>query len=214
MINSISPRVAELVLCITKRYKLKEVHVYYAPTTSYSEEDIHSFYNDVYGHLEKQNHYTIVMGDFNTQMEKNTLWKRQRQILVRNEKRKRQNGQHQVQNHEYHVSEESREEMDVEKPKRCNEDRNLLHPNNKQARNRHWRNSHQPSQHWKWPQKDYEQHQTGKKGEKCLTKRSQIGSKKIEFQFELRNRFETLQEHQHHERKHHIHDPTKRIKNG
>ena len=29
-----------------------------------------------------------------------------------------------VQNHEYHVPEESTEEMDVEKPKRCNEDRN------------------------------------------------------------------------------------------
>ena len=29
-----------------------------------------------------------------------------------------------VQNHEYHVPEESREEMDVEKPKRCNGDRN------------------------------------------------------------------------------------------
>ena len=27
-----------------------------------------------------------------------------------------------VHNHEYHVPEESREEMDVEKPKRCNED--------------------------------------------------------------------------------------------
>ena len=29
-----------------------------------------------------------------------------------------------VGNHEYHVPDESREEMDVEKPKRCNEDRN------------------------------------------------------------------------------------------
>ena len=27
-----------------------------------------------------------------------------------------------IQNHEYNVSEESKEEMDVEKPKRCNED--------------------------------------------------------------------------------------------
>ena len=43
-------------------------------------------------------------------------------------------------NHEYHVPEESREEMDVEKPKRCNEDRNLLHPN-KQAIHRHRRKS-------------------------------------------------------------------------
>ena len=34
-----------------------------------------------------------------------------------------------VQNHEYHVPEESREKMDVEKPKRYNEDRNRLHSN-------------------------------------------------------------------------------------
>ena len=45
-VNNISPRVAELVLCITKCYKLKIVQIY-APTTSHSEEDINSFYNDV-----------------------------------------------------------------------------------------------------------------------------------------------------------------------
>ncbi len=45
-VNSISPRVAELVLCITKRYKLNIVQVY-ASTTSYAEEDINSFYNGV-----------------------------------------------------------------------------------------------------------------------------------------------------------------------
>ena len=44
-VNSINPRVAELVLCTTNRYKLKIVQVY-APTT-YSEEDINRFYNDV-----------------------------------------------------------------------------------------------------------------------------------------------------------------------
>ena len=38
-----------------------------------------------------------------------------------------------IQNHVYHFKEENREEMDVENPKRCNEDRNCLHPN-KQAR--------------------------------------------------------------------------------
>ena len=70
-VNSISPRVAELVLCITKHYKLKIVQVY-APTTSYSEEDIHSFYNDIDETLRKPNHYTIVMGDFNDQIGKRT----------------------------------------------------------------------------------------------------------------------------------------------
>ena len=68
---SISPRVAEFLLCITNRYKLKLLQVY-APTTSYSEEDIHSFYNDVDGTLGKPNHYTIVVGDFNVQIEKRT----------------------------------------------------------------------------------------------------------------------------------------------
>ena len=70
-VNSISPRVAELVLCITKWYKLKIVQVY-APTTSYSDEDINNFYNDVYETLGKPNHNMIVMGDFNTQTGKRT----------------------------------------------------------------------------------------------------------------------------------------------
>ena len=53
-VNSISPRVAELV-CITKRYKLKIMQVY-APTTSYSDEDINNFYNDVDETSGKRNH--------------------------------------------------------------------------------------------------------------------------------------------------------------
>ena len=44
-VNSISLRVAELVMFITKRYKLNIMQVY-AQTTSYSEEDVNSFYND------------------------------------------------------------------------------------------------------------------------------------------------------------------------
>ena len=70
-VNSISPRVAELVLCITKHYKLKKVQVY-APTTSFSDEDINNFYNDVDETLGKPNHYTIVMGDSNAQIGKRT----------------------------------------------------------------------------------------------------------------------------------------------
>ena len=60
-VNSISHRVAELVLCIANRYKLNIVQTY-APT-SYSGEDINSFYNDVDETLGKPNNYTIVMGD-------------------------------------------------------------------------------------------------------------------------------------------------------
>ena len=70
-VNSISPRVAELVLRITKRYKVKIVQIY-APTTSYSEEDINSFYVAVDETLGKPNHYTIVMGDFIAQIGKRT----------------------------------------------------------------------------------------------------------------------------------------------
>ena len=70
-VNSISPRVAELVLCITKCYKLKIVQVY-APTTSYSEEDINSFYNDTDETRETTKHCTIVMVDFNAQIGKRT----------------------------------------------------------------------------------------------------------------------------------------------
>ena len=51
--------------------KLKIVQVY-APTTSYSEEDINSFNNDVGETLGKPNHYTTVMGDFNAQIRKRT----------------------------------------------------------------------------------------------------------------------------------------------
>ena len=56
---------------ITKRYKLKIVQVY-ALTTPYSEEDINSFYNDVDETLGKPNHYMIVMGDFNAQIDVKT----------------------------------------------------------------------------------------------------------------------------------------------
>ena len=43
----------------------------YASTTSYSEED-NSFYDDVDETLGKPNYYTIVMGDFNSQIRKRT----------------------------------------------------------------------------------------------------------------------------------------------
>ena len=122
-VNSISPRIAELVMCITKRYKLKIVQQY-APTTSHSEEDINSFYNYVDETLGKPNHYTRVMEDFNAQIGKRTnpveTVTGKFGLELRNEREEFKK----VQNHEYHVREESREEMNVEKHKRCNEDRN------------------------------------------------------------------------------------------
>ena len=65
-VNNISPRVAELVLRIT-RYKLKIVQIY-APMTSHSEDEINIFYNDIGKILENPSHYTIVMGDFNAKV--------------------------------------------------------------------------------------------------------------------------------------------------
>ena len=66
-VSSGNSRVAELVLRITDRYQLKIVQVY-APTTSHSDEETDSFYNTIEKILEKQTHYTIVMGDFNAKV--------------------------------------------------------------------------------------------------------------------------------------------------
>ena len=66
-VSSGNSRVAELVLRITDRYHLKIVQVY-APTTSHSDEETDNFYNTIDKILEKQTHYTIVMGDFNAKV--------------------------------------------------------------------------------------------------------------------------------------------------
>ena len=48
-------------------YQLKIVKVY-APTTSHSDEETDNFYNTIDKILEKQTHYTIVMGGFNAKV--------------------------------------------------------------------------------------------------------------------------------------------------
>ena len=60
-------RVAELVIRITDIYQQKIVQVY-TPTTSHSDEETDNFYNTIDKILEKQTHYTIVMGDFNAKV--------------------------------------------------------------------------------------------------------------------------------------------------
>ena len=62
-----SSRVAELVLRISDIYQLKIVQVY-APSTSHSDQETDNFYNIIDKILEKQTHYTIVMGDFNAKV--------------------------------------------------------------------------------------------------------------------------------------------------
>ena len=67
VVNSISHRKSELVLCITKCCNLKIVHVY-EQITSPSEEDINNFYNDMDAILGKPSHYGIVVGDIYAQV--------------------------------------------------------------------------------------------------------------------------------------------------
>ena len=126
-VNIFGPRVIELVLCITKHYKLR---IKYMHQRHHPQKQIDSFYNDVDETLGKPNHYTIVMGDFIEQIGKRTSPRNGNgQIWTRIEKRKRRHlGRmsiiKKVQNHEYHVPGESREKMDMEKPNQCNEGRN------------------------------------------------------------------------------------------
>ena len=74
-VSSGSSRVAELILRIKDRYQLKIVQVY-APTTSHSDEETDNFYNTIDKILEKQTHYTIVMGDFNAKVGGQTKYTR------------------------------------------------------------------------------------------------------------------------------------------
>ena len=66
-VSSESSRVAELVPRLTDIYQLKIVQVY-APTTSHADEETDNFDNTIDNILEKQTHYTIVMGDFNAKV--------------------------------------------------------------------------------------------------------------------------------------------------
>ena len=121
-VNSISAREAELVLCITKRYKLKIVQVY-APTTSYSDEDFNNLYNDVDETSGTPYRYTIVMGYVSARKgnRTNLCETATGQTWARIEKRKRRHlgrmgNFKKGQTYEYHVPEESREDMNVKSP--------------------------------------------------------------------------------------------------
>ena len=119
---------------------------------------INSFYNDVDETIWKPNHYTIVMGLKYANRENNKpYWNGNGQIWARIEKRKRRHlGRmgnikktwipcfRQKQGGDGHVKAQNgvtKTEIDCI-----------------QARYHHRRNSHQQSQHWKWPQYGYDQH--------------------------------------------------------
>ena len=96
-VSSGSSRVAALILRITDRYQLKIVQVY-APTTSHSDEETDNFYNTIDKILEKQTHYTIVMGDLMRKLEDKQIHQKGRQdasAWVSEMKEETLNGQHQ-----------------------------------------------------------------------------------------------------------------------
>ena len=70
-VKSISPRVPELIFIHNKVLHTKD-SASRCTKTSYSEEDINSFYNDVDDNLGKPSQYTIEMGHFDAQMGKST----------------------------------------------------------------------------------------------------------------------------------------------
>ncbi|KAJ0183213.1 hypothetical protein K1T71_001189 [Dendrolimus kikuchii] len=68
-VNSVSNRVAYLVLKLTNRYSLKVVQVY-APTSAHSDEEVEAMYDDITKaiHGTTSAHYNVVMGDFNAKV--------------------------------------------------------------------------------------------------------------------------------------------------
>lgn len=64
----ISDRVIYATLSINKRYKLKVIQAY-APTMSYNDTEVETFYDDIKKATEQDYcHFTIIMGDFNARI--------------------------------------------------------------------------------------------------------------------------------------------------
>ncbi|XP_045492403.1 craniofacial development protein 2-like [Colias croceus] len=69
-IESVSSRVAYLILRISQRYSLKVIQVY-APTSAHSDEEVEIMYEDVSrGMYTSKTHFNVVMGDFNAKLGK------------------------------------------------------------------------------------------------------------------------------------------------
>nr|ADI61810.1 endonuclease-reverse transcriptase [Bombyx mori] len=68
-VSSVSTRVAYLIIKLTERYSLKVVQVY-APTSSYSDDDVEIVYDDITRalHDTTKAHFNVVMGDFNAKV--------------------------------------------------------------------------------------------------------------------------------------------------
>ncbi|XP_013144778.1 PREDICTED: uncharacterized protein LOC106108224 [Papilio polytes] len=69
-IESVSTRVAYLILRISKRYSLKVIQVY-APTSTHSDDEVETMYEDISRAMHSsKTFYTIVMRDFNAKIGK------------------------------------------------------------------------------------------------------------------------------------------------
>ena len=92
------------------------------------EEDINNFYNDVDETLRKPNHHTILMGEFDAQIgERKNHMEMASSIFgleLRHDRGDTLIESATSRKYKTMRSEERRKEMEVEKPKRCNEDRN------------------------------------------------------------------------------------------
>ena len=67
-VDSASDRVARLVIRLSKRYSIQFIQVY-APTKSYSDEEVDEFYEEVSKMKQKNRHHlNIIMGDFNARI--------------------------------------------------------------------------------------------------------------------------------------------------
>ena len=120
-VTSWNSRAAKLVLRITNIYQLKIVQVY-EPTTSHSDEETGNFYSTIDTILEKQTHYTIVMGDFNAKVggQINTSERAAGCFGLgqRNERgyTGRMGNTKEIQDNEQTIPAESRGQMGIEKP--------------------------------------------------------------------------------------------------
>jgi endonuclease/exonuclease/phosphatase family metal-dependent hydrolase len=69
-IESVSTRVAYLILRVSERYSLKVIQVY-APTSTHSDDEVEAMYEDISKAMHSsKTYFTVVMGDFNAKLGK------------------------------------------------------------------------------------------------------------------------------------------------
>ncbi|KAF9818198.1 hypothetical protein SFRURICE_003939 [Spodoptera frugiperda] len=72
-VDSVSNRVAYLILRISNRYSLKVIQVY-APTSTHCDDEVEALYEEISKAIHSsETHFTIVMGDFNAKPSRETL---------------------------------------------------------------------------------------------------------------------------------------------